>query len=212
MRPSRPEPLLLGCPGCGSAIVECAFALAGLPLAVEDVDYSPGSPTRERLLAVNPLGQVPSLVLPDGRVLTESLAIVHWIDDRAPQAGLVPARGDPAREAFHRWVAFLVAAVYPTFTYGDEPRKWVGEDACAKRLRESTDRHREALWRQMDAAAASPWFLGERPSAIDLYLLVMTRWRPGGAWFREHAPALAAIAARAGALEALAPLLKRHFP
>ncbi|MGE0356664.1 MAG: glutathione S-transferase family protein [Burkholderiales bacterium] len=212
MRPSRPEPLLLGCPGCGSAIVECAFALAGLPLAVEDVDYSPGSPTRERLLAVNPLGQVPALVLPDGRVLTESLAIVHWIDDRAPRAGLVPARGDPAREAFYRWVTFLVAAVYPTFTYGDEPRKWVADEACAKRLRESTDRHREALWRQMDAEAASPWFLGERPSAIDLYLLVMTRWRPGGAWIPEHAPALAAIAARAGALEALAPLLKRHFP
>ena len=41
---------LLGCKGCGSAIVECAFALAGIPLDHEEVDYSAGSPTRDRLL------------------------------------------------------------------------------------------------------------------------------------------------------------------
>jgi GST-like protein len=75
-------PLLLGCKGCGSAIVELAFALADLPLTVEEVDYAPGSPTRDRLLAVNPLGQVPTLVLPYGRVLTETLAMLHYVNDR----------------------------------------------------------------------------------------------------------------------------------
>lgn len=204
-------PLLLGCAGCGSAIVECAFALAGLPLDVEEVDYSPGSPTRDRLLAVNPLGQVPALVLPDGRVFTESLAILHWLDDQAPDAKLVPAKGDESRAAFYRWIVFLVAAIYPTFTYGDEPAKWVADEAGAKMLRESTDRHREALWRQAEAAAGSPWFLGEGRSAIDLYLLAMTRWRPGRQWFEAHTPKLAAIARRAGELGALAPVLERNF-
>jgi GST-like protein len=205
------RPLLLGCAGCGSAIVEFAFALAGLPLDVEDVDYSPGSPTRERLLAVNPLGQVPALVLPGGQVLTESLAILHHVDDLAPAAGLFPAPGDAGRDSFHRWIAFLVAAVYPTFTYGDDPRKWVDDEGCARRLRESTDRHREALWRQVEAAASAPWFLGARPSAIDLYLLAMTHWRPGRPWFEANAPRLAAIADRTGALKPLAPIRKRHF-
>ena len=68
---------LLGCKGCGSAIVEAAFAVAGMPLEYEQVDYGAGSPTRERLLAVNPLGQEPTLVLPDGTELTESLANIH---------------------------------------------------------------------------------------------------------------------------------------
>lgn len=205
------HPLLIGSKACGNAIVEFAFALAGLPCDCEEVDYSPGSPTRGRLLAVNPLGQVPALVLPDGRVLTESLAMLHYVDDRAPKAGLIPAPGDPAREAFYRWAAFLVAAVYPTFTYGDDPKKWVADEAGAKMLRESTDRHRESLLRQMEAAASQPWFLGERLSAIDLYLVAMTRWRPGAKWFAANAPKLAAIAARAGDLAALAPVVRRHF-
>ena len=205
------RPRLIGSKGCGNAIVELAFALAGLPCDCEELDYSPGSPTRERLLAVNPLGQVPALVLPDGRVLTESLAMLHYVDDRAPKAGLIPAPGDPARETFYRWAAFLVAAVYPTFTYGDDPRKWVADGAGARMLRESTDRHREALWRQVEAEASAPWFQGSRMSAIDLYLVAMTRWRPGAEWFAANAPKLAAIAARAAALDALAPVVRRHF-
>jgi len=202
---------LLGCKGCGNAIVEAAFALAGVPLETEEVDYSPGSPTRERLLAVNPLGQVPALLLPDGRVLTESLAMLHYLDDLEPGAQLIPPPGDPTRAAFYRWSVFLVAAVYPTFTYGDDPRKWVADEGGAQLLRASTDRHREALWQQVEAQAGSPWFLGERRSALDLYVAVMTRWRPGILWFAKRTPKLVAIAKRAAALDAVAPVIERHF-
>ena len=202
---------LLGCKGCGSAIVEAAFGLAGVPLETEEVDYSAESPTRERLLAVNPLAQVPALVLPDGRVLTESLAILHYLDDLEPGAGLIPPRGDPTRAAFYRWSVFLVAAIYPTFTYGDDPRKWVADEEGAKQLRESTDRHREACWLQLESAAGEPWFLGERRSALDLYVAVMTRWRPGILWFAKRTPKLTAIAKRAAAMDAVAPVIARNF-
>jgi GST-like protein len=205
------NPLLLGCKGCGNAIVESAFALAGVPLDCEEVDYSSASPTRERLLAVNPLGQVPALVLPDGRVLTESLAILHYLDDLEPGAKLIPPPGDATRAAFYRWSVFLVAAIYPTFTYGDEPAKWVASEEGARQLRESTDRQRQALWAQVEAAAGAPWFLGERFSTLDLYLAVMTRWRPGILWFTKHAPKVVAIAKRAAALDAVAPVLERNF-
>lgn len=62
----------------------------------------------------------------------------------------------------------------------------------------------------MEAAAGAPWFLGERFSALDLYLVMLTRWRPRRAWFDAHAPRLAAIADRAAALPAVAPVLARH--
>src|SRR3954471_24299675 len=144
--------LLLGCKGCGNAIVEAAFGIAGIPVDYEEVDYSDDSPTRPRLLQFNPLGQVPTLVLPDGSVMTESLAMLHYIDDLAPKAGLIPGKGDPLRVPFYRWAVFTVAALYPTWTYGDEPAKWVEDTQGAKQLRESTDEHRKRLWLQVDAA------------------------------------------------------------
>lgn len=205
------KPLLLACKGCGNAIVEAAFALAGLPLEVEYVDYSAGSPTRSRLLSVNPLGQVPALLLPDGTLMTESLAIVHYVNDLAPQAGLVPPPGSPARAAFLRWSTFLVAAVYPTFTYGDEPAKWVDDAKGAKLLRESTDRHRETLWLQLEAEAGEPWFLGQARSALDVYVAVMTRWRPGVLWFAKRTPRLTAIAQRTAAIPEVAAVMARNF-
>jgi GST-like protein len=205
------KPLLLGCKGCGNAIVESAFAFAAIPIDYEEVDYSADSRTRARLLAVNPLGQVPALVLPGGAVLTESFAMLHYIDDIAPGAGLIPPRGDASRAAFYRWAVFLIAAVYPTFTYGDEPKKWVPAEEGAKELRESTNRHREALWRQLEGEARSPWFLGERFSALDLYLAAMTFWRPGRKWFEGNTPKIAAIAKGAAALPAVAPVIARNF-
>jgi GST-like protein len=202
---------LLGCKGCGSAIVEAAFAVARIPLDYEEVDYGAGSPTRERLLEVNPLGQVPALVLPDGSVMTESLAIVQYLDDLAPKAGLVPPKGDARRAAFLRWSTFLIAAVYPTFTYGDEPAKWVEDVQGAKQLRESTDRHRKEQWLRIEEVAGEPWFLGASMTALDLYLAVMTRWRPGRKWFAANAPKVLAIAQKASATPGVADVLKRNF-
>jgi len=202
---------LLGCKGCGSAIVECAFAIAGIPLDYEEVDYSAGSPTRDRLLAVNPLGQVPALVLPDGTVMTESLAAIHYVNDLAPKAGLVPPKGDALRVPFLRWSTFIVAALYPTWTYGDEPAKWVEDTHGAKQLRESTDEHRKKLWLQVEEIVGAPYFLGERMTALDLYVANMARWRPGAAWFARNAPKLNAVAQKTSATAKVADVMKRNF-
>ena len=202
---------LLGCLGCGSAIVEAAFAIAGIPLAYEEVDYEPGSATRERLLEVNPLGQVPALLLPSGEVMTESLAILHYVNDLEPSADLVPPPGDATRRAFYHRIVFVVAALYPTWTYGDDPARWAGPGEGARTLKETTDEHRQRLWLQMEQAAGAPWFLGERFSAIDLYVTVMTRWRPGRKWFAEHAPKLFAIAMAGEALPKVGPVIARNF-
>lgn len=202
---------LLGCKGCGNVIVEAAFALAGVPLEYEEVDYSADSPTRARLLEVNPLAQVPTLVLPDGTILTESLAILHYLHDLESGANLIPAPGDLQRKSFYRWAVFLVAAVYPTFTYGDEPTKWVKDKEAAQSLRESTDRHRERLFRELNAIAGAPWFLGEHFSALDLYIAVMTHWRPGSKWFAAKTPKLMAIAEKAAATPKVAAVLERNF-
>ncbi|HSS00947.1 MAG TPA: cupin domain-containing protein [Kofleriaceae bacterium] len=183
---------VIGTQGCGSVLVEAALVLAGIPYELEQIDYSKPGPARDRLLALNPLGQVPTVVAPDGAVMTESAAIALHLDDLVPAAGLFPAAHDPLRRDALRWLMFLIAAVYPTFTYGDDPAKWVGEAGPA--LHDATNAHREQLWRQVEGAARGPWFLGARFSMLDVYLSVMTRWTPRRAWFAEHCPKLTAIA------------------
>jgi GST-like protein len=204
---------LIGSLGCGSMIVELALALAGLPCRLTDVPYLKDGPERARLLALNPLGQVPTLVLDDGTVMTESAAILLYLDGLAPRAGLIPPVGAPGRAGFLNRLILLVAAIYPTFTYGDEPERWTGPGISAETLRARTDAKREALLVAWEAVAGpGPFASGAAVSALDLYLLPMSYWRPRRAWFAAHAPTLLAFADTAGAHPALAPVLARHLP
>jgi maleylpyruvate isomerase len=58
-------------------------------------------------LLVNPQGLLPALALDDGRVLTQSLAIVEYLDETHPEPPLLPA--DPVARAQVRAVAQAIA-------------------------------------------------------------------------------------------------------
>jgi GST-like protein len=202
---------LIASKAAGSMIVEAALALSRLPYEVEMIPYGKPGPQRDRLLALNSLGQVPTLLLPDNRVMTESAAMILHIADAAPKAGLTPSAKDPMRPMFLRWLAFIVAAIYPTFTYGDDPKRWASNAAAGKHLRKATDDHRKELWRYFAAQnPCKPWVLGDRFSALDLYVAVMSLWRPGPAWFKKECPQLAAIAGRVKKLDALRDVWARN--
>jgi GST-like protein len=203
---------LLHSKACGSAIVQACLELGHLPHTVEELPYGEPGPGRDRLLALNPLGQVPVLILPDGTVMTESAAMVLHLAEQAPDAGLAPAAGDPTRPAFLRWLAFLVAAIYPNFTYGDDTSRYVSGKEAQKELRATTDAYAQRCWRMVESGVvADPWFLGRELTALDLYLAVTTRWRPRRPWFAEHCPKVHAVALRADGEPRLAEVWERNF-
>jgi GST-like protein len=188
-------------PGWGSAIVEYQLAFYGLPyerVIVEDLFQSAAG--RAALRAVNPVAQIPTLLLDDGTVLTESAAITLWLADRTGSDALVPGPGSAERAAFLRWLIFLVANIYPCFTFADDPSRFVETEAAQKPFRTAVNAHAEGLWGHVEAAASAPWFLGSRMSALDAYFAIMTRWRPGTPWFEAHAPRLLAAGRRFAAL------------
>jgi GST-like protein len=203
---------LFGRKGWGSALTELQLAWYGLPYRLDEVgDLFASEEARHSLAKVNPVAQLPTLILPDGTVMTESAAITLHLADVTGSVELVPPVGDPTRPAFLRWLVFIVANLYPTFTYADDPARFVpGEDA-QKAFRESVDAYAIRLWRVMEDAAVGPWFLGERFSAIDVYIAVMTRWRPRRAWFAENTPRLSAIALAAEVQPRLAEVWARNF-
>ncbi len=198
--------------GWGSAIVEAQLAWYAIDYDFEQVgDLFKSAEARRRLEKLNPLAQVPTLVLADGTVMTESAAITLHLADVAHDDGLVPRPTDPLRPMFLRWLIFLVANVYPTYTYADDPSRFVAALEAQKGFKDAVDRYARGLYSQLEQQAREPWFLGDRFSALDIYLAVMTRWRPGRAWFAEHAPRLFAIATRTEALERLAPVYRANF-
>jgi len=184
---------LYGVRGWGSAITEGMLALAGQSYAFVDVEGcdQPG-PARDRLAAVNPLVQVPTLVLDDGMVMTETAAIALYLSDRVP--GLAPTAGTVERARFYRLLIWLVANVYPTFTYGDYPERWA--PSATEELVAHTNEYRETLYRWLEDQVAEPFVLGDDPCALDIYIAIMVAWRPRMAWFEANVPKLARIAER----------------
>lgn len=204
---------LYGRLGWGSAIVEAQLVWYGLPYTYEAVDDLFKSPdARLKLEKVNPLAQVPTLVMPDGSVMSESAAITLLLADITGKDQLVPAAGAPERAKFLRWLIFIVANIYPTFTYADDPARFVAVNAARDPFRAATDAYAQKLWRQVEGEAGRPWFLGERFSALDIYIDVMTRWRPKRGWFEGETPKLFAIARKADALPELNEVWKRNYP
>ena len=197
---------VIGTKGCGSVLAEAALILAGVSYTREEVDYE--HPTPE-FLALNPLGQVPTIVMDDGSIMTETAAFAIWLDGEHPRAHLLPPIGNPLRAQALRWLIYLVAAVYPTFTYGDQPSKWVGD--AGEALRVSSNAHRERCWQQLESAAKGPWFLGDRVSMLDVYIAVMTHWRPRREWFAANAPKLHTIAVALDTDPRLRPLWDANF-
>jgi GST-like protein len=200
-------------PGWGSVLAEAQLAWYGLDYELEEVDdLFASAAARDKLAPVNPLAQVPTLILPGGQVMTESAAITLHLADVTGGTDLVPAVGESVRPKFLRWLVFLVANVYPTFTYADDPARFVAVEAARQPFEQSVAAYRERLWAQVEANAGSPWFLGDRFSALDIYIAAMTRWQPRRAWFAEHRPQLHAVALRADAEPRLAAVWHRNFP
>lgn len=182
---------LYGVPGWGSAIVEAMLALVGQPYDFVDVEgFDRPGETQDRLAAVNPLRQVPTLTLDGGEVLTESAAIALWLADR--HAGLAPPSGTTEHCRFLRLLIWIVANVYPTFTYGDYPERWA--PSAPDELVGATDAHRKRLYAWLESQVVGPYLLGEQPSALDCYAAVMIDWRPRRQWFAENTPRLFAAA------------------
>ncbi len=188
---------LFAAKGGGSMIVEAAFGFTKLPLTIKDVSWDDLGWDSKMLKDLNPLGQVPTLVLPDGSVMTESAAIFLHLADRVKDYPLVPSQRHKQRAAFLRWLVFLVAAVYPTFTYGDVPERWVGvskDKGAGKALRHATDEHRKVLLEFLEVQVTGPWFLGRTMSALDVFVWVLAKWRPGTDWLKAECPKLSEIA------------------
>lgn len=205
---------LYGAPGSGATPIHAALTLIGAQVETVDVATWESEAERERVSGINPMRQVPALVLPSGEVMTESAAILIWLGDRYPEAGLCPAPNDPMRSRYLRWMVYLPAAIYSMFWVRDEPSRLVPDPAAQPAMLERTAERIAHCWQLMDSQIdePAPYLLGDRISMLDLYVTVMSRWTPGRRRFYRVAPRMTRVVRRVDADPRLAEFWAKRFP
>lgn len=137
---------------------------AGCPYRVQVLAYE--QMKSADYLAINPMGKVPAIVH-RGTVVSETAAICAYLADAHPAAGLAPALDDPQRGSYLRWLFFTAGPVEAAVT----ARALQLEPPAAKAGfvgYGSYDTVMQVLEQAVEQA--SPWLLGERFSAADVYV------------------------------------------
>jgi glutathione S-transferase len=158
-------------PGACSLAPHIVAAEAGIPLELVKVDLETKTVAREGdFWAVNPKGYVPALELDDGQVLTEGPAIVQYLADREPMAGLAPANGTFERVRLQETLNYLTSEIHKS--YSPLFRTDVLPAVREERLAYLTRRY-ALIDKQLEGRK---YLLGDGFTVADAYLFTLTRW------------------------------------
>jgi GST-like protein len=205
---------IYGALGSGSVPVEATLTLLGLPHEVIEAPTWEGESEQAKVAVVNPLKQIPALVTPAGETITESAAILIWLTDNHPEAGLSPGLDSPLRAQFLRWMIFVPAAIYSLFWVRDEPSRLAGPDVEAQaRVKAATAERILDCWAMMESQLTpGRYLLGDQMTVLDLYVAVVSRWGPRRARFYAVAPRMAEVVRRVDTDPRLAAFWEKRFP
>jgi glutathione S-transferase len=206
--------IIFGDKGSGAFSAEAALAEVGAPYEFKTISLERNEQRLPEFLAINPSGKMPAVRLPEGQILTESLAILLTVADHFPNARLLPPQASPERGTAYRWLAFMAAEIYPMVEISDYPERFAPEGDAAEALRsQAKERIRDRLL-IAERQVAGPWFLPSGFSILDIYAAMFSRWRNtiGRDWLKAgHIPNLLALAKSVSERARIAPVWERHF-
>ena len=158
-------------PGACSLAPHIVAREAGLSPDLEKVDLANRTTVSGRsFLEVNPKGYVPALQVQDGTVMTEVSALIQYLADQAPQAGLIPAVGAPERYKVLEWIGFISTEIHKGFGPLWNPTT---PDAVKQATKEKLFQRFAYLDQQLDGRS---YLTGERFTVADAYLFVVVNW------------------------------------
>jgi glutathione S-transferase len=142
---------------------------------------------------INGRGYVPALELDNGEILTEGPAIVQYLADQKPEAGLAPRAGTFERYRLQEWLNFLTSEIHKQFSPLFKPNtpedyKPIVKQNLATRF--------DWLDQQL---AGKEFLMGKQFTVADAYLFVLLNWTKFQAIDLAKWPNLAAFQKRVGA-------------
>ena len=171
-----------------------ALREAGLDFDLVKVDLKTGKIVADGsdFTTINPKGYVPALELDDGSILTEGPAIVQYIADLKPEAGLAPKAGTFDRYRLQEWLGFINSEIHKGFGPLFNPKT---PDETKATARENLSKRLAFVAEHL---AKHDFLLGKQFSVADGYLFTTLNW---GQWTGVDIaqwPALVAFQERVG--------------
>lgn len=163
-------------PGTCATAVHIALVEANAPHQLKLVDFAAGEQRSPAYLAINPKGRVPALVTERG-VLTETPALLLYVAQRFPAAGLAPL-DDPFLLAHMQEVnSFLASTVHVSHAHGRRASRWADDEQAIAAMQAKMPQNMRDGFDQIEHHyLTGPWVLGEQFSLADIYLFVVASW------------------------------------
>lgn len=156
-----------------------ALEYAGATYAAERLDFKAQQQRSPEYLRLNPKGRVPALVTDRG-VLTETPALLQYIAQSFPQAGLAPLDDAFLLARMNEFNSYLCSTVHVAHAHRARGRRWADDepaiDSMKKKVAQNMAECFDLIERRM---LQGPWVLGERFSTSDLYLFTLSGWLEG---------------------------------
>lgn len=143
---------------------------AGAPYKTVLIDFAKGENRTPSFLAINPMGKLPTIVH-RGVVVTETAAIIAYLADAFPTAGLAPPVGDPLRGAYYRWLFFGAGCIEPAML-----DKMMNRPPVERKGTVGWGSYEDVMATLRTELAKGPYLLGEKFSAADVYVGSELRW------------------------------------
>lgn len=179
-------------PGSIAAAVAIALNEAQVDYHPKRVDFSTSEQRGADYLALNPKGRVPALETPRG-MLTETSAILEFIADSYPKAGLKP--NDPFEVALMRSaMTYFASTMHVNHAHGGRGARWADDAASWADMKQKVpETMGESAGYVERHVLRGPFVLGKRFSLADPYLFVITTWLPGDGVNIGRFPKLSAL-------------------
>ena len=204
---------LYGFKGSGSASVEMALRVLGVDYRIVNAaEWQPESNIDE-LRRINPLGQIPTLVLPDGKVMSESAAILIHLGLVSAPGVLLPA-DEAARAQAIRGLVYIPANCYSCVTILDYPQRFTTADDkdSLDKIRAGTRARLHRHWEIFaDTFKGTPFLNGETPGALDFFAAVVSQWAGARPRLAERKPEFSAVLQRIESHPSVADVFNAHW-
>ncbi|MES2343503.1 MAG: glutathione S-transferase family protein [Pseudomonadota bacterium] len=194
-------------PGTVSLAVHIALEEACADYELVRVDFLTDEQRSPEYLAINPKSRVPALATERG-VLTEAPALMTYVAQSFPQAGLAPLDDPFALAQVQAFNTYLCATVHVAAAHRHRGYRWADDPAAIADMRRKAPLNVAEHFELIEAEyLAGPWVMGEAYTICDPYLYTVAGWLKRDGIEIDRFPKVAAHFARMGERPAVRKVL-----